>query len=329
MNKKSLKRILAFTFALVIVVCACGCGAKKDESMDQAAEMEYSGNGLGGRDAYYEYSKSEIAESAAQKDKVDMKGNTNLIQDSIKSLGKENLKLIYTAHMELQTTDYAQAEEGLTKLVDSFGGYFESINVNNNGMFSGSSFRNGYYVVRVPAEKYADFINSVGDVYHVVSVNQNVQDVGEQYFEVEARLETLKTKRDRLNQLLKNAANLTDIIQLESELANTEYEIDNYTSTLNHYDSLIGYSTVNINVYEVARPSDGLSTDTSFGARIKRSFTRGLDRTAQGFEDFVLWAVSNIVGIIIFVAIVIALIKIKPISKIKRQIRKRKEEKQD
>ena len=43
-------------------------------------------------------------------------------------------------------------------------------------------------------------MNSVSDSWHVVDMNENVQDVGQQYFEVESRLETLRIKEDRLQE---------------------------------------------------------------------------------------------------------------------------------
>lgn len=324
MNNKFLKKICALIFALAICICACGCGmTKSEEAYDMAMPQDYVA-GMTGNGKYMADNSVALKTDAAESVK-----STNLIQDSIGSLGKENLKLVYTASMDLQTTDYEKAEEGLTELVKKFDGYFESINASNEGMFSTYSYRSGYYVVRVPAEKYTDFINSVGDVYHVVNISQNVQDIGQQYFEVEARLETLKTKRDRLNELLKKAANLTDIIQLETELSNTEYEIDQYTTTLNHYDSLVGYSTVNISVSEVTRPDDGVTTDNSFAARLGRAFKRGLTNTATALENFVLWAARNVIGIIIFAVIVILLIKFRPIKKWIDRSEKKKDKKEE
>lgn len=327
--------------AAVLAVCIVGgglffggMGAGKSAPMEAEAIEQYSkseGSYLGGiKNADYSVAADENwyatdASETVREEKTEM-GSSNLINDSIRSLNKENLKLVYTANMQLQTTDYDAAEASLSQLVASFDGYFENVRVNNNGIYSNYSYKSGNYTIRIPAEKYTDFINSIGDVYHVVSLSQNVEDIGEQYFEVEGRLETLKTKRDRLNELLKTAGSLSDIIQLESELSNVEYEIDNYTTRLNHYDSLVGYSTVYVYVEEVIRPDEGIVTDNSFGARIKRAFTRGLETVADNCEYFVLWVVRNAVGIIIFAIVVIFLIKFRPFTKLFRKLfRKPKE----
>ena len=248
--------------------------------------------------------------------------DSNLVQNSIKNLNKDNLKLIYYASMQLQTTDYAEAESAIYKQVEAVGGYFQNVNVNNSSYYASDNYKSGNYTVRVPAERYAVFINSVGETCHVVNISQSVEDVGESYFELEGRLETLRTKRDRLNELLKDAATMTDIIQLESELSNTEYEIENLTTRINHYDSLIGYSTVSIYLEQVIRTDTGVSQDNSFGARLVRSFKRGLTNFANDLEDLAFWFARNIIGIIIFVVIVFLIIKFNLLYKLFMLIKK-------
>lgn len=274
---------------------------KRDFAADAPAESELR-----------EYSKSETYYSA----------DNSLVQNSIKNLNKDNLKLIYYASMQLQTTDYAEAEAALYKQVEAVGGYFENVNINNNSYYASDNFKSGRYTVRVPAESYADFINSVGETCHVVNLSQSVEDVGESYFELEGRLETLRTKRDRLNELLKDAATMADIIQLETELSNTEYEIENLTTRINHYDSLIGYSTVNIYLEQVVRTDTGVSQDNSFGARLARSFKRGLTNFANDLEDLAFWFASHIIGIVVFAAIVFVVIKFNLLYKLFMAIKK-------
>ena len=67
----------------------------------------------------------------------------------------------------------------------------------------------------------------------------------------EARLKSLKLQEERLLTILSKAELLQDIIELERELSNVRYEIENYTGTLKKWDNLIEYSKVTIDVYEV------------------------------------------------------------------------------
>ena len=90
-------------------------------------------------------------------------------------------------------------------MVIKSGGYLESENVYNGNMGSTGRYRTASFKARVPSEKYNDFLSGLNENCHVVSLQQNVKDVGEQYFNTEQRLETLKNKHERLEALLKEA----------------------------------------------------------------------------------------------------------------------------
>ena len=326
--------------AAVLAVCVIGGAAissgfgrmgsaKKAESMAAPESMYYGSQGFSSNGSKYDHvTEAEMpAMEAGYNQKEDYSYSNDstgsLISGSVANLGKENLKLIYTANMNLQTSDFEESEKALSALVTKFNGYFESVKMSNNGIYSTSSYRHASYTVRIPAAGYADFVNAVGESSHIVGLSQSVQDVGESYFEIEGRLETLYTKQERLQALLKEAGNMTDIIELENALSDTEYQIDNLKGRLNHYDSLIGYSTVYIEMETVTRPGSSITQDTSFGARLARAFKDGLNIAADNFEYFILWVAENLIGIIIFAVIVILLIRFRPIKKLWRKLRKK------
>lgn len=217
----------------------------------------------------------------------------------------KDVKLVYTAYMEVQTLDYAEAESKIYALVEQFGGYLESTYRYNGGYYSNNSNQNGSYTVRIPAEHYADFVNGLGETCHVVNIDQSVEDITLSYADVEKRLATLETKYERLLDLLSKATNMEDIIDLENAIAECEYQIDNYTSTKNRYDSLVNYSTITIELSEVSRLAEPVKVDNSFFARLGRTLKNGLNNVLDSLDDFVMWFTYNIVGIIIFVVIVI------------------------
>lgn len=252
---------------------------------------------------------------------------TNLIKNSVEALNKNNLKLIYIANISLQTTEFAKSEKALEEAVAAADGFFQSVEKDNGSYYSDGSYLNAYYVVRIPADKYQDFISGVGKICHVESISQNVKDVGEAYFEIESRLETLRIKMERLQELLKKASDMSDIIVLENQISDVQYQMDNYKSDLNRYDSLIGYSTVNINMRSVIRTEGGLEQDNSFGARLARSFQRAWNNFTDGCENFVLGFAENIFMIVIVVAVIVVFIRFRIFSRLWGKIRN-KEKKQ-
>ena len=304
--KRSIKTA-ALIVAALLVFCACGGGKglSYDEGRDPAG-----------------YTVNKQAGSIKQTD-GDM-GFTyeELSKDSsVAPDARDNTKVIHTAALSLQTTEFEKTVGVIEAFVIEKGGNMESESL-NNGSFGNSSmrYRTARFTARIPAENYESFLSGMNDKCHVVSLTRNTQDVGEQYFDTEQRLETLRNKHERLEALLKQAKEMNDIIALETELSNTEYEINRYTSTLNRYDSLIGFSTVNITLEEVYDPDVSVTEDPGFFERLGKSFKRGVDNFADSMEDLVMWLSYNIIGIIVFVVIIIVLIKTKPVARLRKRL---------
>lgn len=208
-------------------------------------------------------------------------------------------KLIYTGNLSLECTDLNTAMAGLEELVNAHGGYLERQEV-----YHETNWQTADYTVRVPSEQYEAFLNSVTDWEgcKVTYQSTTVDDVGEIYADIENRLETLQIKLDRLQSLLAQAENMEDIITIESAISEVEYEIEDLSGQKNHYDSLIDYSTVYISLQQVNTFSEGVNP--TLGERLSRGFTRGLENFSQGCADLLVWMVSNLIGVLIFLAVV-------------------------
>ena len=180
-------------------------------------------------------------------------------------------KMIYTAHMEVETTAFDTADADLRTLVEVLGGYLERAAVHNYG----SGYRSGDYTVRIPADQYQPFLERVGTLCHVTYQEEFKENVSEQYYDAESRLVTQQTKLERLQTLLAQAENMEDIITIESAISDTELEIEQLTGTLRRYDSLVDFSTVYITLQEVYQLSNVEEPATTFGSRMSTAFASG------------------------------------------------------
>lgn len=221
----------------------------------------------------------------------------------------ENTKIILTADLSLQATDFDGAVTALDALVTAQGGYYESSEFTYGGYYS-SGDRWGYFTIRVPKEHYQAFLTAVGDVAHLVRRNTGTQDVGEEYYDAELHLSTLETKHERLLALLEKAELMEDIISLESALSDVEYEIQQYSSTLTRYDALIDFSTIHLELQEVVRVSDTVTEKDPLGARLGAAFAQGWNGFCDGMADFAVWAAYHFVGLLIFAAVVAAAVAV-------------------
>ena len=186
--------------------------------------------------------------------------------------------------------------------MDSCEGYFENASVYGGGRRDAYANRRGEYVVRIPAERYSQFLSGTGDLGYVNSRTESSEDVGEQYFDIEARLKTQRTKQERLLSLLEKAETMEDIILLEGALSDVEYQIEMCSSDLNRYDSLIGFSTIRIYINEVGRITEEVGETASLGQRMSAGVRASFQALDQGVQDLLVWASYNLFFLIILAA---------------------------
>lgn len=221
-----------------------------------------------------------------------------------------NSKLIYSASIEMEATDFEAAQEGLRDLVSSLGGFFESTNHENY-----DTIRTSYYVVRIPAEQYQAFIDSCStwENCKVLRMSEQVEEIGAEYLETETILEMLQTKLERLGDLLEQAEQMEDIITIEGAITETEYQIRQYSGTLDYYDNLIDYSTINIDLTEVLDLTE--DEEIFFGARLIQNLRWGLENFVDGAEVLLLGVAYNLPGLIILAIIIFVYVKRRKLKK--------------
>lgn len=318
--KKKLS-ILLVLLLLLSLLCACGSsanGAPADMApsapMEAEAPAVSESYGSGWRmDSKTEYNYTADAPAPEPEAGPSSDGDLPSLTGSV----PENAKLIYTAEINLQTTEFDDATAKLAELVASMDGYFENSSVNNY-----SSYRYGSYTVRIPAKSFDAFCSQVGQLCQLTYISRSAEDVSETYYDLESRLATQQTKLDRLQELLAKAESMEDIITIESAISETELNIEWLTGDLRRYDSLVGYSTVNISLDEVYRLDDVEQPAIGFGAKMAAALKNGCSSFVWGLQSFLLGVANNWVGWLIFLVIV-AVVAVVVVRRVRRRRKNR------
>lgn len=285
--KKIITTLLALTLALTLA--GCGRSASSGNSFykaDQAAPAEAA-------EAYWEgdYVTNESAYTTA-----------SYGAEAVPT--RREAKLIYSASMELETTEFDQAVAALDDLVAESKGYYEDRSVRQGG------YRYGSFTVRVPAAAYDEFCRQAGELCHLLYANASAQDISDSYYDTDSRLQSARAKLARLQELLAKAENMQDIITIESAISDTQWQIDNLSGTLRDYDSLVDYATVNIELREVYQLSDAAQAPLTFGQRLANSFTSGLRSVGSALEDFAMWLAYSWVWLLVIAAAAVVVLRI-------------------
>lgn len=209
-------------------------------------------------------------------------------------------KIIWTVDMEVETLEFDSFLSNLEQEVQRFGGYLESSSVSGSSI-QYTSNRYGTVTVRIPSAQLDAFLDQVGKIGTVTYTNKSSEDITLDYVDVESRIEALEVEQERLLALLESAQDLESVIQLESRLSEVRYQLENYRSTQNRYDSLIDYSTVSLSIQEVQRVAT--VHDQSVGQRIAAGWSDTLYRLKNGCVDFFVWFVVNLPYLLIWVVL--------------------------
>lgn len=289
-----MKRMVSLLLALVLALVLAGCGASKaaggasDSMAASEPEAGYWSNNSKSDDNYDE-------------------GGYDADGTPASDPASRPVKMIYNGYMEMQTQDFDAAASGIEALVRELGGYFQQSSVSNRGS---SSYRYGSYTIRIPAAQFETFFQRAGQLCHVTYTNTTADDVSESYYDTEARLETARIKLERLQQLLAKATSMEDIITIESAISETEWDIENLSGTLRHYDALVDYATVNVELSEVYQLSGQDKAVTTFGGRLGQSFVNGLRAVGSALEDFAVWLAYSWVWLAVIAAVIVVSIRL-------------------
>ena len=163
-----MKRCLTLLLALVLAFSLAACGAKSAGPDTMTGDY----NGYESAKEDYDFSATDDEPEGAGA----WNGDGQVGSGIDKSLSERGVKMIYSAHIEMQTLSYEQAVEDIAALVERSGAYFEQKNFSNYS----SGYRHASYTVRVPAEQFVDFCAQVGTLCHVTWQDDSAENISEQ-----------------------------------------------------------------------------------------------------------------------------------------------------
>lgn len=213
-------------------------------------------------------------------------------------------KIVYTADLDLETRDFPAARQALLDALDKAGGYVE------NSSQGGSAERGNRWMrltMRVPADQYRTFLTDAAGAGNLVSQEESQEDITIPYVDVEARLESLETQRTRLEELLAQAQSLTDLLEIQNQLSQVEYQIASYQAQLRVMENQVSYCTVEVYLDEV----DSLTIlEPTFGERIGEAFTNSWADFGDFCQDFAVGFVYWLPGLLVLAAILVVAVLI-------------------
>lgn len=268
------KRIAVILTLALLLSLISGCGQKSEASMDT-----------------YEMAPAETY--AANQDLA-----TGLTAASTKQARAaielpQNRKWVITMSLSTETGDMDTALEAISARIQQMEGYVESQNISG---LSGRQ-RTASLTIRVPADQVDSFVEEVSGLTNLVSSSRNVRDITLTYTDTEGRVKALETEQTRLLELMEQAENMSDLLEIEARLTEVRYQLESYASTLRLYDNQVDYATVSLYITEVEKYTP--VEEPGFFERITGGLAESIVNLGETIVECIVWLIVNLPYLIV------------------------------
>ena len=302
-----MKKILALFLCVALALGLAACGS------NSAAKYETMAAGATAEEAA-PMAPAMMADNAAS-----LKGT----QNQSASL-PEGRKWIITIDMNVETEDLDTLTAELDQKIHSLGGYVEDQSIHNGSTYAARRYRSANLTVRIPDENLDSFTDDIAGMANVVSQNLRREDITLRYVATSSRVTALETEEARLLELLSEAENMTDLLEIEARLTDVRYELENHASQLRLYDNQIDYATIYLYIEEVQEYTP--VEEPGFFERIRTTFDHALEGLKDGIVNVTVFLVGNSPYILVFTALAFVIVKL---AKHPGKIRFRKKQKKE
>lgn len=220
----------------------------------------------------------------------------------------EGRKWIITMDMHAETEQMDVLMADLDQKISSLGGYVEDQNIQNGSTYASHRYRSANLTIRIPAEKVDQFAGDISGMANVVSQNLRREDITLQYVATSSRVTALETEEARLLELLAQAENMADLLEIEARLTDVRYELENYASQLRLYDNQVDYATIYLYISEVQEYTP--VEDPTFPERIRTTFSDALEGLGDGIVNTTVFLVGNSPYLLTFGILAFVIIKL-------------------
>ena len=192
-------------------------------------------------------------------------------------------KIIKTALLNLEVKDYTGYYSSLREKIKNLGGYIAQEEQRQSAYKIENTL-----VIKVPVEQFDNALVQLTDKAEKLNEKKiTSQDVSAEYIDTRSRMESKKQVRQQYIELLKQAKNMEDILNVQSEINSIQEEIEAAAGRVEFLGHSSAYSSINLTYYQVLNSSASDNDKPSFGTRISAAFKTGWE-----------WITSLFVGLV-------------------------------
>jgi Domain of unknown function (DUF4349) len=183
-----------------------------------------------------------------------------------------NRKIIRNAELNLEIRDPAEGQRKITSIAESLGGFVvTSESKQSDTQDPTKKELEVNLVVRVPALQYNSALEQIRAVgSRVIQEKTSGQDVTEDFIDLEARIKTQKALELQFLEIMKQANNVGDALEIQRQIADVRTEIEKLEGRKRFLENRASLSTISVSL----RTPAAIAVNTAgFGRNVKIAFS--------------------------------------------------------
>lgn len=196
------------------------------------------------------------------------------------------------ASVEIDSLELAIAD--VRALAQRVGGYIANTQI----QLGRRQFRSAVLEIKVPTARFDELLGGLQPLGKVEYVNISAQDVGEEYTDITARVANGRKLEGRLIELLATrTGKLSDVLEIERELARVREEIERMEGRLRYLKAHAATSTLSLTVHEEAPLVGDQGSGSVLGKALAQAWRNFINFVAALIASLGLVLPSAVLGI--------------------------------
>lgn len=244
-----------------------------------------------------------VTEDSVQREASPSTEQVEFSEDSAEDMPTDQeRRVIYTAYLDLEVKHYQQALNQIETEIDNHNGYIVTTETNQTNQ----SLHSGSLTARIPQASFQTFVTSLeNEAITITHRHISGEDVTERYIDLESRLQARELVEKRLLSFMDEAETTEDLLQISSDLADVQVEIEQIKGQMNYLENKSDLATVTINISENRVDLVG-EENLDTWERTKQQFMKSVNFILSASSSLVVFMIGNIpilliVGVILLV----------------------------
>lgn len=150
---------------------------------------------------------------------------------------------------EVERGTFKEAESKLKSIVTASDALLLNENVQKYDQ-GRNSYYSGSYTIKVEEGKYDAVLSQLKEIGEVISLNENTDDITQQFVDLDSELAAEKERLARYQQMLAEATTVEDKIQLSDRIFDQERTIEYLEEQLKNVGTRVEYATIYVSLTE-------------------------------------------------------------------------------